>query len=357
MSATRDGVGARPGAGRAGGRAVHAGRIDRRRALAGGAALLAQPALSSLAGAQASARLPRIGVLCPGPVWTGPDNALERFRQGLRERGRVDGRDVLIEPRFDDHRADLSAAQVAELLAMGVDVLVAGTTGSAQLARRATSQVPIVMAVSADPVGDGLVDSLARPGGNVTGMSIMSPELAARRLQLMTELRPGLRRVALLVDPKARLRQDRDEHGRAAAALGLQLTVLEAGQPASFEAVFDRARQIGTEAVLLPQTVLYALHVRQLAAAAMAQRMPALSGAGDRAFARAGGLANLGVHIGNSWYRAASFVDRILAGSSPAELPVEQPTRFELAINRRAADALGLTIPPHLLLLADEVIR
>jgi putative ABC transport system substrate-binding protein len=330
---------------------------QRRRTLAAGAAMLGSVLLAGGARAQAAKRTPLVGVLCPGSTWTQAGNALDLFRQGLHELGRVDGRDLRIEARFDDYSAQRSAAQVDELIALGADVLVAGTTGSAQLARRASARVPIVMAVSADPVGDGLVESLARPGGNVTGMSIMSPELTARRLQLMAELRPGLSRVTLLVDPLARVQRDRAEHEQAALALGLALTVLDAGQPEDFEPAFAAARKLGADAVVLPQTVRYAMHVRELAAAAASQRMPAVSGAGDRAFARAGGLANFGVNIGRSWHRAASFVHRILAGATPAELPVEQPTRFELAINRRAADALGLAIPPNLLLLADEVVR
>lgn len=314
-------------------------------------------ALLTPARARGQARVPRIGVLCPGPVWTDPGNALDRFRQGLRELGHVEGRTLVLEPRFDEHRPDRSAAQLAELLALPVDLIVAGTTGSALMARRATDRVPIVMAVSADPVADGLVASLARPGGNVTGMSIMSPELTARRVQLLAEMLPGLKRAALLLDPRARVRQDRDDHLRAAEALGLQLLPVEAATPADFAPAFVAARRQGAEAMLLAQNVVFALQRHALAALALEHRLPALSGSGDRQFAHAGGLANYGANINTSWHRAASFVHRILNGASPAELPVEQPGRFELAINLRTAAALGITIPPHLVLLADEVIR
>lgn len=329
--------------------------MTRRRAIVAvsTAALLGLPRLHAQAAAPR-----RIGVLYPGSPPGEPGGALDRFRQGLREQGLVEGRDLLLELRFDGLQPARLPEQANELVATGVDLIVAGTTGAALAAQRATRRIPIVMAVSGDPVNDGLVQSLARPGGNITGMSIMSPALAQRRLQLMTELLPGLQRMALLVDLQtSRWAAELPEQEAAARQLGLQLLPLKVSTAADLAGAFEAAKHARAEAVVTLQSALFAMQRAELARLALAQRLPAASGSGDAQFARAGGLLNYGVNIGASWHASAAFVRRILDGAAPAELPIQQPARFEFAINLRTAEALGVAVPPALLLLADTVVR
>jgi putative ABC transport system substrate-binding protein len=327
--------------------------VTRRRLLGAAAAALALP------WARAQSPAPRrIGVLHPGSPPAAPGGALDRFRQGLREQGLVEGRDVVLELRFDGMQSARISEQAADLVAAGVDLIVAGTTGAALAAQRTTRRVPVVMAVSGDPVTDGLVQSLARPGGNVTGMSIMSPALAQRRLQLMTELLPGLQRLALLLDlHSSRWEAELPEQEATARQLGLDLLPLKVHTAADLPGAFAAAAQARVQAVVLLQSVLFALERAEIARLALAQRLPAASGSGDAQFARAGGLLNYGANIGASWHASAAFVRRILDGAAPAELPIQQPTRFEFAINLRTADALGVAVPQALLLLADTVVR
>ena len=305
---------------------------------------------------RAQGAVPRVGVLYPTPPTIEPGNPLDRFRQGLRDLGLVEGRHLQLELRWDSRASEQVSRQVAELVALKVDVIVAGTTASAQVARRATTSVPIVMAVSADPVFDGLVATLARPGGNVTGMSIMSPEVTPKRLQLLAEVVPGLSRVGLLLDASfVRWKAELQEHEAAARVLGLGLIPAQVEAPEDFAPAIDAARRRQAQAMVLMQSVTFSSHRTRLAALALEHRLPSISGSGDGQFARAGGLMNYGASIPTSWYQAAHYVHRILQGARPSELPVRQPERFELAINQRTASALGLVIPQHLLLLADEV--
>lgn len=300
----------------------------------------------------------RIGVLHPGRPPGEPGGALDRFRRALRELGLSEGRHLRLELRFDEFQMTLLQQQVAELVESRVDLIVAGTTGAAQAAQRLTRSIPIVMAVSADPVADGLVASLARPGGNVTGMSIMTPELTGRRLQLLRDTLPGLMRVGLMLDTRnPRWPVDLQEHEAAAQSLGLQLSVAKVASADDFAAAFEAARQQQVQALVLAQSTSFAMARAQLAALALAQKLPAVSGSGDAQFARAGGLMSYGANIAVSWERAAHHVQRILAGARPGDLPIERPSRFELAVNMRTAETLGLKLPPQVLLLADEVIR
>jgi putative tryptophan/tyrosine transport system substrate-binding protein len=276
----------------------------------------------------------------------------------LRQLGWVDGRNIHLEWRFDEHQVSRLPQLVAELLTQNVKLIVAGHTGAALAARRATSTVPIVMAVSGDPVADGLVASLARPGGNVTGLSIMTPELTAKRLQLLTEAVPGISRVAVLVDKRnTRSPLELRANEEAAQALGLKITPVSFDSPDEFGAAFETARRSQAQAMVALQSITVAMNHSQLAALALTHRMPVVAGSSDRQFARVGGLMNFGASITSSWQAAASYVHKILQGAKPADLPVQQPTRFELSINGKTAAALGLTLPPHLLLLADEVFR
>ena len=239
-----------------------------------------------------------------------------------------------------------------------VDVLVAGSTATARAAQRATSTIPIVIAVGADPVGDGLVTSLARPGGNLTGLSIMSPELNGKRFELLTAAVPGLSRVALLLDTGSpRWQVELRDHEAAARALGVQLLPLAVRGPDEFAGAFQAARQGHAQALLLMQCPLFGVHRARLAELALASRLPTIFGSGSGQYAKAGGLMDYGTNIPANFRRAATYVHKILHGAKPADLPVEQPMKFKLVINLKTAKALGIAIPPSLLLLADEVIQ
>jgi len=244
----------------------------------------------------------------------------------------------------------------ADLVRLPVDLIVAGDTAAALAAKHATRTIPIVMAVSFDPVRDGLVTSLARPGGNITGLSIMVSDLTGKRLELLTEAVPGLSRVALLLDAgPPNWHAQLHDHEAAARGLGVQLLPLEVHGPGAFAGAFQAATQGHAQALLMVQSPLFTTHRARLAELALASRLPTMSG--EVGYATAGGLMNYGPRIPEIWHRAATYVDKILKGAKPAELPVEQPMKFEFVINLKTAKALGLTIPPTLLFLADEVIR
>lgn len=307
--------------------------------------------------AQAPSPAPkRVVVLYPvrGPF--GPGTSIDVLRQRLRERGHVDGQNIVIEVLAAPPPARELPAQVEALLQRPPAVIVAGTTMAARVAHAATKTVPIVMAISGDPVADGLVASLARPGGNVTGMSIMAPEVNGKRMQLIAEAVPGIERIGLLMEPtNPRYAVELRDHEASARRLGLALTVLVVRSPADFEPAFEAARRAGVQALLLPPSPTLHIHRDRFVALTLQYRLPAMAGNDD--FARGGGLMNYGASIDDSWRRAADFVHRILLGADPGSLPVEQPERFEFVINRRTAEQLGLTLPPHLYVLADEVIR
>jgi putative tryptophan/tyrosine transport system substrate-binding protein len=219
-----------------------------------------------------------------------------------------------------------------------------------------TSTLPIVMAVSSDPVGDGLVASLAQPGGNITGLSIMTPELTGKRLELLREAVPGLARVALLLDARSPRRHLRlQEHEAAARVLGVHLQPLEVRGPEEFAGAFQAALQGQAQAVIIPTSPLFTTHRDRLAALALASRLPTM--AGNPGYAHAGGLMDYGANQIETWQRAATYVHKILHGAKPADLPVEQPTQFKLVLNRKTAQVLGITFPPTLLVLAEEVIQ
>jgi putative ABC transport system substrate-binding protein len=237
-----------------------------------------------------------------------------------------------------------------------VDIIVAGDAAAALAAQHATSTIPIVMAVSADPVRDGLVASLARPGGNITGLSIMVPEVTGKRLELLAAAVPGLSRVALLMDTGIPSQPaELHDHEAAARGLGVQLLPLEVRDPDAFAGAFQAATQGHAQALIMMQGPLFSTHRGRLAELALASRLPTM--AGEVGYAQAGGLMNYGPNLPESWHRAATYVDKILKGAKPAELPVEQPITFELVINLKTAQALGLTIPPTLFFQATEVIR
>jgi putative ABC transport system substrate-binding protein len=306
-------------------------------------------AMALAATAQPAGKVYRIGRLSTGSPPAGLNLSLEAFRQGLRDLGYVEGRNMLIESRYAEGQEDRCPALAAELVRLPVDVLVAAGTAPIQAAQHATSTIPIIMAWGTDPVAQGFVASLARPGGNITGLSSMSHDLLGKQLELLTQMVPTASRIAFLtdpVDPANGLQVH--EVQRVAQVLGVQLHVLEARSPADLQRVFAALPGMA-DALLLNRSRT------EIAALALQSRLPAMYN--GRLSVEAGGLMSYGPSQPDMHYRAAYYVDRLLKGTPPAELPVEQPRKFELVLNLKTAQALGLTIPAHLLLLADEVIK
>ena len=309
------------------------------------------------ANAQQAAKIARIGYL--GQNLTSNPQVREAFRQGLRDLGYVEGRNLVIEYRDAEGKFDRLPALAAELVALKVDVIVALNTVQALAAKQATRTIPIVFAGVADPVRAGLVTSLARPGGNVTGLSIFNPELVSKRLELLTQAVPGLSRVAALWAQGTYVeRMEKDmlkEAEVAAQALGLRLQFVEARGPEDFDGAFADMTSAGVGALtMLPSLMLFDER-RRLVDLAAKNRLPAVYSA--RQFVDAGGLMAYGVNGPDLARRAATYVDKILKGAKPADLPVEQPTKFELVINLKTAKALGLEVPPLLIAQADELIE
>jgi putative tryptophan/tyrosine transport system substrate-binding protein len=304
--------------------------------------------------AQQPTKMHRIGLLHGGSP---PPQMLEGFRQGLRDLGYVEGQNLVIELRAAEGSAERLRDGAAELVQLQVDVLVGVGTAAIRAAQHATHTIPIVMAGTADPVGQGLVASLARPGGNITGLSLLMAELPGKGLELLKETVPQSVRVAVLANPADPTYEARMHNLRMAAqALGLHLHVLEVRRADELDIAFAAMTRERADAlfVLADVALMNPLHGR-IAVLAAQSRLPAMYGA--RAYVEAGGLMAYGPSLPDLWRRAASYVDKLLKGAKPAELPVEQPTKFELIINLKTAKALGMTIPPSLLLLADEVIR
>jgi putative ABC transport system substrate-binding protein len=303
--------------------------------------------------AQPPTKVHRIGILSPAAEASTP--LFEAFRQGLRELGYVEGQNMVLEFRLAAGRAERLRDLAAELVQLQVEVILADTMTATQVAKEATTTIPIVMASSSDPVQGGLVASLARPGGNITGMALLAPELSGKRLELLQEVVPRVAQVAVLWNPKNPVAANVRATEAAAQALHLQLHLVEVPAPEALEAAFETARQGHADVLItLPDAMLWnqRLHVVGLAAH---HRLPALFP--EREFVDAGGLLSYGPSVPASFHRAATYVDKILKGTKPADLPVEQPIKFELVINLKTAKALGLTIPPTLLFQADEVIQ
>jgi len=316
--------------------------------------LLLAPLLA--ADAQQAGKVPRIGFLQTGsPSDTLP--RLDAFRQGLRELGWVEGQNIVIDYRFAEGRFDRLPDLAAELVRLKVDIIVAVPTPAVTAAKKATETIPIVMIGVGDPVGTGLIASLARPGGNVTGLSFsVGVETFGKELELLKETVPRVRRVAILSNPANPVQplQIR-EVNVAARSLGVQLQLLEARGPNEFDGAFAAMAKERVGALLIVADSMFFLHRTRLADLAARSRLPAAYGYGESV--EAGGLMSYGPNVRDLYRRSATFVDKILKGAKPADLPVEQPTRFELVINLKTAKALGLTIPQSILLRADEVIQ
>jgi putative tryptophan/tyrosine transport system substrate-binding protein len=322
----------------------------KRRALCGVAVFtLAFLAAPRGAAPQTPPKVARIGTF-GGEVT--PDS-LDAFRQGLRDFGYVEGRNIVIERAKGP--AD-PAQRAAELVSRKVDVVLALNTATARVARDTITTIPVVFVTFADPVRVGLVSSLARPGGNMTGLTLMAGELAGKRLQLLREAIPKLARVAVLWNPTNRDTEEQLAETRTAArALDLQLDVHGAGTARDLRSAFAAAVKTGADAIFVLSDAMFFRERQQIAALAEKSRLPAMYH--WRAYAEAGGLMSYGSSLIASHRRAAYFVDSILKGAKPGDLPVEQPTKFELVINLKAARALGLTLPQSLLVRADEVIQ
>ena len=305
--------------------------------------------------AQQPGTVPRVGFLTsfsPSdvPFWR------EGFRQGLRDLGYTEGHNIVVEYRYAEGRPERLPGLAAELVRLKMDIIAAETTPASLAAKRATTTIPIVMTVVADPVVSGLVSSLARPGGNITGMSLQLPDVTAKRLQLLQEIVPKARRVAILwnsaspvTPPQFRAAEE------AARVLGMQLESLGVQAPDDFERALQAATRRGTGALLVLDDFLLTRHIRWIAELTRKTRLPAM--AGITGFGEAGGLVSYGPNFSDVSRRAATYVDRILKGAKPGDLPIEQPTNFELVINLKTAKALGLTIPPSFLLRAGRVIE
>ena len=301
-------------------------------------------------------KVPRIGFLAVGSR-DGRAFLIDGFRHGLREHGYVEGQNIVIEYRFSEDRNDRLPALAAELVALKVRLIVASGTPASFAARDATRTIPIVMGgIAADPVETGLVTSLARPGGNITGMSMMSAPLGGKRLELLKRVVPGLARVAVFWNPPNRAYGPILKQLEVAApTLGLKLQRVEVRVPQDFENAFEAAGKQRAGALIAPGDPLVTNHAKVLADLAIKHRMPTLME--NKEFVEAGGLLSLGLDLVDSYRRAATHVDKILKGASPSELPMEQPTKFDLFINLKTARALGLTIPPTVLLQATQVLE
>ena len=306
------------------------------------------------ADAQRVAKVPQIGFLLLG--YPRPTSQYwEVFRQSLREMGYVDGHNIDFVQRYAELQAERLPALAAELVRLNVAVIVVFDTPAIHAAIQATTTIPIVMMTVGDPVEERFVESLAHPSGNVTGVGGLVVELNTKLLELLKEAVPGVTRMAVLVTPTC-LARFRTELEAVAQALRVQLQFLEVRGADEFESAFNAATRESAGALLvLPSAAFFALNERRIAALAVKSRLPAIFW--RRSFAEAGGLMSYGPSLADNWRRAAVLVGKILKGAKPADLPVEQPMKFELVINLKTAQALGITIPPTLLFQADEVIR
>jgi putative ABC transport system substrate-binding protein len=313
-------------------------------------------ALSLPAQAQQPKKIAKIGYLVPGTPAVGAD-LLEAFRQGLRELGYVEGKTFVLEVRYGEARAERLPELARELVGLKVDVIVAATDVATAAVKRETQTIPTVMANSTDPVGTGFVASLARPGGNVTGLSTMSPELSGKRLELLREVVPGLSRVAFLWNPDVRGAMfDYKETEGAARSLRLQHQSVEVSRAEDLDRAFSAVTKERAQALIMPAAnpVLFS-NRGQIASFAQRNRLPSMYGQNE--YVDAGGLMSYGPSNLDMRRRAASYVDKILKGAKPADLPVEQPSKFELVINLKTAKQIGVTIPPNVLAQADKVIK
>jgi putative ABC transport system substrate-binding protein len=311
-------------------------------------------AFSVLAEAQRPAKIPRIGYFT---LSGGPSDRDEAFKQGLRELGWVDGQNITIEYRWVAGKTEQLAAVADELVRLKVDVIFATSASVIQAAKNATNTIPIVMPAASDPVGSGFIASLARPGGNITGMSAMILELEGKRLELLREVAPRVARVAFLTyGTDLNAQRGVKEVQDAGQRLGIRIQPLQIGDPKELEGAFSALVKERAGAVAIQPLLITSIgQGRRIAELAATNRLPTISDSKD--FLNAGGLLSYGSDRLALWRRAAWYVDKILKGAKPGDLPVEQPIKFEFVINLKTAKQIGLTIPPNVLVRADRVIR
>jgi putative ABC transport system substrate-binding protein len=299
--------------------------------------------------AQPSGRIPRIGIVDDAPMW-------QAFRQGLRELGYVEGSNVAYEHRYSEGAPDRLATVVGELIRRPVDLIATFGTAATHAAKAATATVPIVMVGVGDPVRAGLVASLGRPGGNITGNTVLSPDLGAKRLQILREAMAGVRRVAFLANPNnASHVATLAELKIAAAADGMAVVGVEAGGVTDFDSAFAAILRERADAVLVSNDPFHQLHIDRIIDFMAANRLPGMFQAKENV--AAGGFMAYGASLPDLFRRAAGYVHRILQGARPADLPVELPTKFDLAVNLKTARTFGIELPPMLLARADEVVE
>jgi putative tryptophan/tyrosine transport system substrate-binding protein len=320
--------------------------------------LLTTLALGSIhsAEAQPQAKIPRIGYVSGGGNTSNPGPYVEALRQGLRDLGYVEGKNFAIEYRGAQGEPDRMPSLVTELVQVKVDVLVVPTAGAVRAAKRATKTIPVVMVTQVDPVAAGLVDSLARPGGNITGLSTLQRDLSGKRLELLTDVVPRLSRVGVLRNPEGETAIGFKDYEAAAHALKIRLQSLDArGSEPDLEGAFREAVKGRADAVITITNSPLLRNSKRITALALKNRLPSMYEGST--WVEAGGLMSYAANDLELFRRAATYVDKILKGAKPADLPVQQPTKFELVINLKAARQIGLTIPPNVLARADKVIK
>ena len=312
-------------------------------------------ALSLSAEAQQPTKIPRIGYLL-GVSLSASSTRTEAFRQGLRDFGYVEGKNIIIEWRSAEGKFDRLPALAAELVRLKVDVIVTAGPIPTRAAKEVTSTIPIIMTQDPDPVGNGFVASLARPGGNITGLSTLAPELSGKQLELLKEIIPKLTRVAVFgTSTRAGNARALKEIELAAGAFKVKLQYLDVLDPKDIETAFQGATKGRAEAVLVLQSAVFFSQRTQIAELAIKSRLPAIYYTTE--FVEAGGLMSYATSYTDLFRRAATYVDKILKGRTPSDLPVEQPMKFEFVVNLKAAKQIGLTIPPNVLVRANKVIR
>jgi len=308
-----------------------------------------------LAHAQQLKKVPRIGFLSSRSA-DAEKSRLAAFQQGLRGLGYLEGKNILIEQRYAGGKFDRLPELAAELVRLKVDVLVTTGTPAADAAKNATKTIPIVIGNAGDPVGTGLVASLARPGGNITGLSVMAPELSGKRLELLKEIIPRLSRVAVILNPANPVNPPQlKETQFASPALGVTVLSFEVREPDDIDRAFTTIRKERAGALIVFADAVLNTHQTRITELAVKTRLPAVYS--ERGYVDAGGLMSYGTNFDDLYRHAAIYVDKILKGVKPADLPVEQPMKFELIINLKAAKLIGLTIPPNVLARADRIIK
>jgi putative ABC transport system substrate-binding protein len=312
--------------------------------------------VSEYANAQQSTKSPRIGYL-GGTSPSANSARIESFRQGLREFGYAEGKTITIEWRHADAaKLDRLPALAAELVRLRVDLIITGGPPATRSAKEATATIPIVMAFDDDPVGNGFVTSLTRPGGNITGLSALSPEISGKRLEILNECIPRLSRIAIIgTSTRPGNTQTAKETELAAHAFGMKVFYFDVLDPMNIETAFRAAGGQRVQAILLLSSPVFTSHRSQIAELAVKARLPVMYP--QEEFVHDGALMTYGASVAGMYHRAAAYVDKILKGAKPAELPVEQPRSFELVINLKGAKQIGLVIPPNVLARADRVIR